>query len=129
MIRKKISTKTKWESEFGYSRAVCVENHIYISGTTSTDENGNIVGKNDIYLQTIQIFKKIQSILQGLESDLKDIVRIRIYIVDMDNWREVAKAHLELFNEIRPTCSIIEVNRLIDPDLLIEIEVDAYIHR
>ncbi|MGN6346676.1 MAG: RidA family protein [Candidatus Nitrosocosmicus sp.] len=129
MIRKKISTKTKWESEFGYSRAVCVENHIYISGTTSTDENGNIVGKNDIYLQTIQIFKKIQSILQGLESDLKDIVRIRIYIVDMDNWREVAKAHLELFNEIRPTCSIIEVNRLIDPDLLIEIEVDAFIHR
>ncbi|MGN6623929.1 MAG: RidA family protein [Candidatus Nitrosocosmicus sp.] len=128
MIRKKISTKTKWESEFGYSRAVCVENHIYISGTTSTDENGNIVGKNDIYLQTIQIFKKIQSILQGLESDLKDIVRIRIYIVDMDNWREVAKAHLELFNEIRPTCSIIEVNRLIDPDLLIEIEVDAFIH-
>ncbi|MGN6628976.1 MAG: RidA family protein [Candidatus Nitrosocosmicus sp.] len=129
MIRKKISTKTKWGSEFGYSRAVCVENHIYISGTTSTDENGNIVGKNDIYLQTIQIFKKIQSILQGLESDLKDIVRIRIYIVDMDNWREVAKAHLELFNEIRPTCSIIEVNRLIDPDLLIEIEVDAFIHR
>ncbi|MGN6822750.1 MAG: RidA family protein [Candidatus Nitrosocosmicus sp.] len=129
MIRKKISTNTKWESEFGYSRAVCVENHIYISGTTSTDENGNIVGKNDIYLQTIQIFKKIQSILQGLESDLKDIVRIRIYIVDMDNWREVAKAHLELFNEIRPTCSIIEVNRLIDPDLLIEIEVDAFIHR
>ncbi|MGN6350986.1 MAG: RidA family protein [Candidatus Nitrosocosmicus sp.] len=129
MIRKKISTKTKWESEFGYSRAVCVENHIYISGTTSTDENGNIVGKNDIYLQTIQIFKKIQSILQGLKSDLKDIVRIRIYIVDMDNWREVAKAHLELFNEIRPTCSIIEVNRLIDPDLLIEIEVDAFIHR
>ncbi|MGN6560508.1 MAG: RidA family protein [Candidatus Nitrosocosmicus sp.] len=129
MIRKKISNKTKWESEFGYSRAVCVENHIYISGTTSTDENGNIVGKNDIYLQTIQIFKKIQSILQGLESDLKDIVRIRIYIVDMDNWREVAKAHLELFNEIRPTCSIIEVNRLIDPDLLIEIEVDAFIHR
>jgi enamine deaminase RidA (YjgF/YER057c/UK114 family) len=127
MIRKKISTKTKWESEFGYSRAVCVENHIYISGTTSTDENGNIVGKNDIYLQTIQIFKKIQSILQGLESDLKDIVRIRIYIVDMDNWREVAKAHLELFNEIRPTCSIIEVNRLIDPDLLIEIEVDAFV--
>ena len=126
MIRKKISTKTKWESEFGYSRAICVENHIYISGTTSTDENGNIVGKNDIYLQTIQIFKKIQSILQDLESDLKDIVRIRIYIVDMDNWREVAKAHLELFNEIRPTCSIIEVNRLIDPDLLIEIEVDAF---
>lgn len=128
MIRKKISTKTKWESEFGYSRAICVENHIYISGTTSTDENGNIVGKNDIYLQTIQIFKKIQSILQDLESDLKDIVRIRIYIVDMDNWREVAKAHLELFNEIRPTCSIIEVNRLIDPDLLIEIEVDAFVY-
>jgi enamine deaminase RidA (YjgF/YER057c/UK114 family) len=128
MIRKKISTKTKWESEFGYSRALCVENHIYISGTTSTDENGNIVGKNDIYLQTIQIFKKIQYILQGLESDLKDIVRIRIYIVNMDNWREVAKAHLELFNEIRPTCSILEVNRLIDPDLLIEIEVDAFIH-
>ena len=128
MIRKKISTKTKWESEFGYSRAVCVENHIYISGTTSTDENGNIVGKNDIYLQTIQIFKKIQSILQNLESDLKDIVRIRIYMVDMDNWQEVAKAHLELFNEIRPTCSIIEVNRLIDPDLLIEIEVDVFIH-
>lgn len=128
MIRKKISTKTKWESEFGYSRAICVENHIYISGTTSTDENGNIVGKNDIYLQTIQIFKKIQSILQDLKSDLKDIVRIRIYIVDMDNWREVAKAHLELFNEIRPTCSIIEVNRLIDPDLLIEIEVDAFVY-
>jgi enamine deaminase RidA (YjgF/YER057c/UK114 family) len=128
MIRKKISTKTEWESIFGYSRAVCVENHIYISGTTSTDENGNIVGKNDIYLQTIQIFKKIQTILQGLESDLKDIVRTRIYIVNMDNWQKVAKAHLELFNEIRPACSIIEVNRLIDPDLLIEIEVDAFIH-
>lgn len=128
MIRKKFSTKTKWESEFGYSRAVCVENHTHISGTTSTDENGNIVGKNDIYLQTIQIFKKIQSTLQGLESDLKYIVRIRIFMVNMDNWREVAKAHLELFNEIRPTCSIIEVNRLIDPDLLIEIEVDAFVN-
>jgi enamine deaminase RidA (YjgF/YER057c/UK114 family) len=128
MIRKKISTKTKWESVFGYSRAVCIENHIYISGTTSTDENGNIVGKNDIYLQTIQIFKKIRSILQGLESDLNDIVRTRIYMVDMDNWQEVAKAHFELFNEIRPTCTIIEVNRLIDPDLLVEIEVDAFIH-
>jgi enamine deaminase RidA (YjgF/YER057c/UK114 family) len=125
---KKISTKTNWETAFGYSRAICIENHIYISGTTSTDENGKVVGKNDIYLQTIQIFKKIKSILQELKSDLKDIVRTRIYIVDMDKWKEVAKAHFELFNEIQPTCSIIEVNRLIDPDLLVEIEVDAFIN-
>lgn len=129
MDRKKISTNTYWEPIIGYSRAICVGQHIYVSGTTSTDEMGNIVGHDDIYKQTVQIIKKIQSVLQKFESDLKDITRTRIYLVNMDDWKEVGKAHLEFFHEIRPVCTLIEIKRLIHPSLLVEIEVDAFMDK
>ncbi len=127
MERRKLSTNTYWEPIIGYSRAICVGQYIHVSGTTSTDENGNIVGNDNPYQQTIQIIKKIKSTLQSFDSDLKDIIRTRIYLVNMDNWREVAKAHSEFFYEIRPTCTLLEINRLIDPEILVEIEVDAFI--
>lgn len=129
MERKKFSTNTYWEPIIGYSRAICIGQYIHVSGTTSTDENGNIIGNGDPYQQTIQIIHKIQTALQYFEADLNDIVRTRIYLANMDNWQDVGRAHSEYFREIRPACTLIEINRLIDSELLVEIEVDAFIDK
>ena len=127
MPRLKVSSGAKWEPIVGYSRAVRVGSHIYISGTTSFGENGKIVGVNDPYAQTIQILKNIDAALKKAGAKIKDIVQTRIYVINIDHWQEIGRAHGEYFKEILPATSMVEVRRLIEPDVLVEIEALAII--
>jgi len=117
----------KWESIVGYSRAVRVGNRIYVTGTTATDEIGNVVGIGDAYAQTIQTIKNIERALQSLGASLENIVRTRMFVTDISRWEEYGKAHGEFFREIMPATTMVEVSKLIDPQMLIEIEADAEI--
>jgi len=121
------STGTKWEPIVGYSRAVRFGNHIWISGTTATDENGAVVGLGDPYIQTIQAIKNIETALKALGANLSHVTRTRIYVTDINQWELVGKAHGEYFGEIRPATSMVEVSRLISPDMIVEIEADGFI--
>ena len=125
-MRQNISSNTIWEERFGYSRAVRVGNVIEVSGTTAVDGE-EVIGKGNIYLQTKFIFSKIEKALHSAGGGLKDIVRIRMFVTDISHSDEVGRAHGEIFREIKPTASLIEVKGLIHPDLLIEIEVTALI--
>ena len=125
--RKNYSTGTTWEKTVGYSRAVRVGNQIYIAGTTSTDNNHQIVGKGDPYKQTIQIMKNIQMALNAVDADLQNVVRSKIYVTDIGMWSEIAKGHREFFKEIQPACTMVEVSNLMHSDMLVEIEIDAIV--
>ena len=122
--RKNFSTGAKWEDIVGYSRAVQMGNTIEVSGTVAVDDNG-IVGKGDFYLQAKFIIGKIESVLLKAGFTLKNVVRTRMFVTDINHWEEVGKAHGEFFKEIKPATSMVEVSALIDPDYLVEIEVTA----
>ena len=117
----------KWEQVVGYSRAVRVGNRVYVTGTTATDEAGNIVGAGDAYAQTVQVIKNIERALQNLGAGLEHIVRTRMFVTDISRWEEYGRAHGDYFREIMPATTMVEVVRLIDPNMLIEIEADAEI--
>lgn len=126
-MRSNISTGTDWEDKVGYSRAVKVGNQVFVSGTTAVDENGYIVGKGDVYLQTRQCILNIEKALKKAGASLNNVVRTRTFITNMDDWEAFGKAHEEFFGTIKPAATLVEINKLIDPDLLVEIEVNAVV--
>ena len=127
MERINLNTSTKWEPIVGYSRAVKKGPFIHVSGTTSTDENGQIVGVGDSYYQTKKAIQNIEKALEKLGSSLKDVVRTRIFLTNIGDWEIVGKAHDEFFDEIRPATSMIGVRGLVDSNILVEIEAEAIV--
>ena len=126
MARQNVSAGGPWEGKIGYSRAVRVGQTVSVSGSTAMTPSG-LVGKGDPYAQTIQTFKTIEAALKEAGASLTDVVRTRIYMANIDQWQEVGRAHGEIFGNIRPATTMVEVKRLIDPDMLVEIEADAII--
>lgn len=123
--RSKIFSGTPWEPKMGYARAVLVGETVHVSGTTGTDPSGKVLAPGDAYAQTVQAIRNIENALKRLGMGLEHVVRTRVYVTQIERWEEVAKAHAEFFGEIHPATSLIGVARLVDPEMLVEIEAEA----
>lgn len=127
MERRLVSSETEWESRVGYSRAVRAGPHVHVSGTTATDDNGSVVGEGDARKQTLKALRNVETALEEVDASLTDVVRTRMFVTDIDRWETIGDAHADVFGDIRPATSMVQVERLISPELLVEIEATAIV--